>query len=741
MPQEAQLGGFFHLGAEDRRRAVAAHGARNQLGWSVQLGTLRFLGTFLADPESAPVVVIGYVADQLGLDPAALKGYGEKEARWDHQAQIRDLYGYTAFGTIQWLGLARWLYRRAWHANERPSVLFDLATHRLVEAKILLPGVSTLERLVAGIRDRAAARTYRVLAAAPNPAQRAALEALVVVEPGQRMSALDRHRRSPVDISGKGVVKALARYEALRGFGAQTWDLSEVPPGRVHGLARFAKAARAQAVAELSPDRRLATLAAFATVMEPTAADEAIEVVDLVIGDLVRTAGFRAARQRLRTLKDLDVAALILREAWLAITQDAAAGRDVAARMAAMDIAAINSAAAVVAELAREPDEDIQPELTERYATIRRFLPRLLKVINFAAAGPQGQHLLQALDFLPDIDKRRGLIHRDEPPTEFLTPAWYRRVFPTQGEKAGGFDKRAYTVAAAERLRETLRRHEVFVPGLRKWGDPTAGLLHGAAWDKAREPICRDLGLSPEPGPDIDIWAARLDACYRQLADGLAENPSVRIEVRDGRDHLVLTGLDKLDEPDSLTALRADVDARIPTLDLPEAILEVHSWTGFLDHFTHVSDTPTRTPDMTTSVAAVLAAQAMNVGMGPMVHDGNPALALDRLFWAEQNYLRADTLSSANAALVEYHSRLPLVEAWGGGELASADGLRFVVPVKTINAGPNPKFFGKGKGARGATYYNFTSDQFLGFHAIVVPGTRGVVKVPTTWCHVIKFWD
>ena len=319
-----------------------------------------------------------------------------------------------------------------------------------------------------------------------------------------------------------------------------------------------------------------------------------------------------------------------------------------------------------------------------------------------------------------------------EPPTEFLTPAWHRRVFPKQGENAGGFDKRAYTVSAAERLRETLRRHEVFVSGLRKWGDPTAGLLHGAAWDKARPAICRDLGLSHEPGPTIDRWAARLDACYRQLADGLADNPSVRIEARDGREHLVLTGLDKLDEPDSLQALRADVDARIPILDLPEAILEVHSWTGFLDCFTHVSNTPTRAPDMITSVAAVLAAQAMNVGMRPMVHDGNPALSLDRLFWVEQNYIRAATLSGANAALVDYHSRLPLVTAWGGGELASADGLRFVVPVKTINAGPNPKYFGKGKGARGATYYNFTSDQFIGFHGIVIPGT------PKDWYYILE---
>ena len=33
---------------------------------------------------------------------------------------------------------------------------------------------------------------------------------------------------------------------------------------------------------------------------------------------------------------------------------------------------------------------------------------------------------------------------------------------------------------------------------------------------------------------------------------------------------------------------------------------------------------------------------------------------------------------------------------WGGGELASVDCLRFVVPVRTINAGPNPRYFGRG---------------------------------------------
>jgi TnpA family transposase len=57
--------------------------------------------------------------------------------------------------------------------------------------------------------------------------------------------------------------------------------------------------------------------------------------------------------------------------------------------------------------------------------------------------------------------------------------------------------------------------------------------------------------------------------------------------------------------------------------------------------------------------------------------------------------------------------------AWGG-EVASADGLRFVVPVRTVHAVPNPKYFGYG---RGVTWYNLMSDQCTGLNGITVLGT------------------
>ncbi len=111
---------------------------------------------------------------------------------------------------------------------------------------------------------------------------------------------------------------------------------------------------------------------------------------------------------------------------------------------------------------------------------------------------------------------------------------------------------------------------------------------------------------------------------------------------------------------------------------------------------------------------------ACNTGLEPLIRLDIPALRRDRLSWVGQNYIRDDTLSAANVILVSMQSQLELAQIWGGGEVASADGMRFVVPVRSVHSGPNPKYFGS---SRGVTWYNLISDQFSGLNAITVPGT------------------
>ena len=133
----------------------------------------------------------------------------------------------------------------------------------------------------------------------------------------------------------------------------------------------------------------------------------------------------------------------------------------------------------------------------------------------------------------------------------------------------------------------------------------------------------------------------------------------------------------------------------------------------------HLGDGTTRMRDLTTSVVALLVSEACNIGMTPVTSSGHEALTRSRLVHVDQFYLRADTIV-ANAILIEAQSEVPIVAYWGDGLLASVDGLRFVVPVRTISAAPSPKYFGF---KRGITWLNAVNDQVAGIGQMVVPGT------------------
>ena len=255
--------------------------------------------------------------------------------------------------------------------------------------------------------------------------------------------------------------------------------------------------------------------------------------------------------------------------------------------------------------------------------------------------------------------------------------------------------------------------------------------MTGTEWDAARPIICRTLGLSPDPQPTLAALAEELDQTYRAVAARLPVNPAVRFKPAGDTTELILSSLDKLDEPPSLLAMRTAVTAVLPRIDLPEILLEIAARTGFTDAFTHVTERTARVTDLPTSLCAVLLAEACNTGPEPLIRNDVPALRCDRLFWIEQNYIRAETLIAANATLVSAQNRIPWAQAWGGGEIASADGLRFVVPIRTVHAGPHPEYFGVG---RGVTWYNLMSNQFSGLNAMTVPGTLRDSRVPWPWC-------
>ncbi len=486
-PNDVQLVRYFHLDERDLAFIYQRRGKHNRLGIALQLTTARFLGTFITDLTQVLPGVQHFVAVQLNIRrPEVLSRYAERDTtRREHTAQIKEYYGYHEFGDFPWsFRLKRLLYTCAWLSNERPGLMFDFATAWLLQNKILLPGATTLVRLVSEIRERANQRLWKKLAA-------------------------------------------------------------------IHYL-------------------------------------------------------------------------------------------------------------------------------TELNGTKKRLL--------------------------------------DDAPEHIITGPWKRLVYDAEGR----IQRAGYSLCLLERLQDALRRRDIWLKNSDRWGDLREKLLQGEEWQAQRVLVCRALGHPTDGHKGVQQLAVQLDETWRAVASRFEGNTEVHI-CNDGKyPSLTISSLEKLEEPLSLLRLNNRVRQLLPPVDLTELLLEIDARTGFTREFTHVSESGARAQDLHISLCAVLMAEACNIGLEPLIKHNIPALTRHRLSWMKQNYLQAETLVSANARLVDFQSTLELARRWGGGEVASVDGMRFVTPVKTVNSGPNRKYFGSG---RGITWYNFVSDQYSGFHGIVVPGT------------------
>ena len=560
-PSPEQLGAYFHLADTDRRLIYSCNHDHTQLGMAVQIGSTRFLGLFLPKSQWAAVPgnSVQYVAAQLGLDSIQWPEYlSHKQTVYDHQALIRQHYGYrdctdpaVQFSTV------RWLYTRVWLHDEPPSRLFDLLVHRLKERKVLLPGISALERLINHIREQASKRIWIRINRQLTETQRQQLQTLVTTE-NREQSVLDRLRDGPTTISPDALKSALARIKALRQIGVSDLDVSWLAaPDRFKKLARRAALSKAYHVDRLDAPRKWATLAAFVHVYESRAIDDALDLFDKLMQTRLTRAGQQGERKRIRTLRDLDIAARRLAKAGNLLLSlnphESVYLNEVLFSVIPQEQFA--TAVTQVDTLTRLPDDNYYEILLNHYNQFRRFLSSFWYTLEFDGLESEGD-LLAAISFLkgleplnlPSLKKADKQQIVDEAPQKIITAVWKPYVIGEEGH----IHLHYYTFCVLLQLRDALRRRSIFAAGSERWGDLRDKLLSETAWRKVKTQVCRSLGHPTTPETVLETLEKQLDAAYRQVADNLPENTKVRLETVADKTRFILEPLEGLAEPASL---------------------------------------------------------------------------------------------------------------------------------------------------------------------------------------------
>jgi TnpA family transposase len=717
-PSPTQLAQYFHLDDADLAILSAWREDHTRLGFALQLCTVRFLGTFLSDLTETPSVVVHNLAHQLGIsDATGWESYAESKTESRHRQFIRKQYGYEDFFQSQKpFFLIRQLYARAWLTAEKHLVLFDFATAWLVQHKILLPGATVLERLVARVVDRANKRLWAGIIKPLDEPQMRRLRGLLEIGENTRFSKLELLRRQETRASSLTIKSARQRLDKVRALGVCDVELTLFPVGRINALSRYGLTSWAAAIDDLGEDHELATLLVTTCVLEAVIQDEILDLLIMIVAEKFRDAEKAGIKQRLQTMAEMDTAALQLCQACQFILDDNLLGEEIRqAVFKHIPREQLEKAVTLVGYETTRFAPHYYDQLVHGYRSVRLFLARLLATISFDSIANDDE-ALAAWRFLYRLDHEKPQPDLQKAPQEIVSSAAWRQVVFNQDEL---IDRRYYTFCVLQNLIAALQRRDIFITPSRRWQDQRQQLLHGEAWKKARPQVCAALGKSTDGRKEMAELGKQLDQLYRRVAKRLAKNKAVSIKKEEGHERISLRRQKKVPVGRRLKQLQAQVYDLLPELDLPDLLLEIQALTGFVDEFTHISEKQARADDLTLSICAVLLAEACNVGIEDVVHPDIPALRQSLLLWLQQNYIRDETLTRANARLVAAHTEIPLTKFWGGGDVASADGQRFRVPIQTLYAAPSWKYFGEG---RGVTYFTFTSDQFTSFYGVVIPG-------------------
>src|SRR5258708_1315119 len=162
---------------------VKTHHRDNWLGFAVQLGVLHYPGIAWRDLPSIPVRVLDYLAEQIDSDPVDLDSYAQRINTGDeHLDEICDALGYHKWSSSLMLPVCRALLPEALE-NDNALALIQAMLAYLRSQKILIPAISTIERMAWPTLRAAEWGIYRRLVTVLTDKQRQALSDLLKPDP------------------------------------------------------------------------------------------------------------------------------------------------------------------------------------------------------------------------------------------------------------------------------------------------------------------------------------------------------------------------------------------------------------------------------------------------------------------------------------------------------------------------------------------------------------------------------
>ncbi len=676
----------------------------NRLGFAIQICLFRYPGWSLSDIKNIPDKVINYVAKQLQVDPIEFKQYSEREqTKHEHMEEIRKHYGFSNFSAQSYRVISQALLP---HAIENSNALFliRMTLEEMRKQKIILPAMTTIERLVWETRRRAEEKVYKSLYKPLSQWQKQQLEKLIDTPSNKSKTKLGWLREIPGQSSPDAFLKVIERLEYVRllnlSIGAE-----HIHSNRLLQLARLGARYEPHSFRRFNENKRYAILVAHLLTLSQDLIDQAIEIHDRQI--MILQSKGRKAQEELQKQNGKSINEKILHfadigDALVKARNEELDPFEVLEKIMPWD--KIVDSVEEAKRLARPMDYDYLDLLVTRFTYLRKYTPTLLSKLEFQttqAAKP----LLRALNVVREMNESRKRHVPEGAPLDFITKRWEKHVY----DEDGNINRKYYELAALTELKNYIRSGDIWVVGSRLHKDFEEYLVPRDNWEEAKT-IGNRLAVSMSAQEYLIQRNAALNDRLEYISKNLDSLEGINID----KSRIRLDRLEK-DTPEEAKALSQTLYNMLPRVKLTDLLMEVSNWTGFDEHLTHASNNRPPKSEGKSIVMAAIMAMGTNIGLTKMA-EATPGITYHQMANAAQWRLHEDSLNKAQAILVNFQHHLSLSKHWGDGSTSSSDGMRVQVGVSSLHADANPHY-GTGKGT---TIYRFTSDQFSSFYTKVI---------------------
>lgn len=683
------------------------------LYFATQLKSLQNSGLFVDeenDQNTPSDKILEFLSKQLGIVTTQLQSVS-KNSQTVYREKIKSFLGYQEFSDQQSSFLKKFIMHQVQTDLYSVPVLQEKAENFLKSHKIMRPGKSVLDRLIASYHKEALHVLYEKIANKLTGDQKIKLLALLKKQP-HMFSMSNYYKKSPPEASSLKINIFINRFNELKEIGIADIEFSDITQAIFEKCETLGRTYDANALDNINDiNKKIALLLCALSSASQNILDHVLEMNATLLDKKERISNHLYEKQLQRIQKQAKKGLqFILSTTKKLRSNDNPKNTTLFDFIEQIDGKILDDSIVACDELSVYQSNGFYQILENKYNDLRKYTPHLFELAFRGAAGTES--ILKSIEILKHLNHTKSDTLPENAPTDFIPRVWMKAMYANPNTKPS---RRTWEMALYYAVKNNIAKGDIYLSHSKNHRYFWNTVYSEDQWEKERPVAFKSLGFPEKFDELLSILKKEYFSGIDRVKQALGEKTFCFID-QNGK--LKLRKDDALEVPESVRTLKKLIEEKMQPVRIEKVLRDLDELYHFSQFLTPPEGFEKKFLADREILHTVITALGTNLGFDDMAKSTLSATSEEKLKHAAQWCVRPDVLTKTNHFLVSKHAEHPLSQLHGDFSRSSSDAERFCIQKSTDLASFYPKAFGYYQ--RVIAIHTHMSDQFSVFNTQVI---------------------